>query len=328
MPSIASRPVGTTGYGLMGLTWRPDPVPEPQAHHAMTTALNAGATFWNAGEFYGTPTYNSLHLLNHYFTANPSAADKVVLSVKGAVGPMGPDGSPEGVRRSVDNCLKILDEVKKLDVFECARVDPKTDIEVTVGALAELVRNGKIGGIGLSEVRAETVRRAAKIHPIAAVEVELSLWATEPLTNGVAAACNELGIPLVAYSPLGRGFLTGQIQKAEDIPEGDLRRRFPRFQPENFDKNMELVKQLQGIAEKKGCTAAQLAMSWVKGLNGREGMPTIIPIPGATTEERILENVKDVALTEAERVEIDEILRKANVVGGRYDESHAALLEG
>ena len=312
----------------MGLTWRPNPVPESQAHHAMTTALNSGATYWNAGEFYGTPTYNSLHVLNHYFTANPSAAEKVVLCVKGAVGPQGPDASPEGVRKSVENCLKTLGGVKKLDVFECARVDPKTEIEVTIKALGELVKEGKIGGIGLSEVRAETVRRAAKVHPIAAVEVELSLWATEPLTNGVAAACNELGIPLVAYSPLGRGFLTGQIKKAEDIPEGDFRRTLPRFQPENFGKNMELVRELQTIAEKKGCTAAQLAMAWVKGLNGKEGMPPIIPIPGATTEERILENMKDVALSDAERDEIDDILQKANIIGGRYGEGHAKLLEG
>lgn len=313
----------------MGLTWRPNPVPESQAHHVMTVALDSGATYWNAGEFYGTPTYNSLHLLNRYFTANPSAAEKVVLCVKGCLTPQGPDGSPEGVRKSVENSLKILGGMKKLDVFECGRVDPNTEIEITIKALGELVKEGKIGGIGLTEVRAETVRRAAKVHPIASVEVELSLWATEPLTNGVAAACHELGIPVVAYSPLGRGFLTGQIKKPEDLPEGDFRRALPRFQPESFDQNMKLVRELQGIAEKKGCTAAQLAMGWVKGLNGKEGMPTIIPIPGATTEERVLENMKDVALSDAERDEIDEILKEANIIGGRYPEGFLTkLLEG
>ena len=248
-----------------------------------------------------------------------------MLNVKGAVGPKGPDGSPEGVRRSVENCLKLLDGTKKLDIFECGRVDPNTEIEVTVKALAELVQEGKIGGIGLSEVRAETIRRAAKVHPIASVEVELSLWATEPLTNGIAAACKELDIPLVAYSPLGRGFLTGQIKTLEDIPEGDHRRGLPRFQPGNFEKNMELVKELQGIADKKGCTTAQLAIGWVKGLNGKEGMPLIIPIPGATTEERVEENMKDVKLSEAEDKEIEKILQKANVIGGRYEKGHIWL---
>ena len=253
-----------------------------------------------------------------------------MLNIKGTIdgATFQPDGSPEGIRRSVENCLKLLDGKKKIDIFECARVDPKVEVEVSIKALAELVKEGKIGGIGISEVRAETIRRAAKVHPIAAVEVELSLWATEPLTNGVADACYELGIPLVAYSPLGRGFLTGQIKEVEDIPEGDLRRRFDRFQPENFEKNLDLVRELQKIADKKGCSAAQLAMGWVMGLNGKKGMPTIIPIPGASSEERVKENTATVYLSEQEEQDIAAILAKAEVHGGRYNDHAVRLLEG
>lgn len=184
----------------------------------MKAAVNSGSNLWNGGEFYGTPEYNSLHLLNRYFTKYPEDADSVVLSIKGGLRNMAPDGSPEGIRASVDNTLKLLNGKKTLDIFECARVDPKTPIETTIAALAEYVKAGKIKGIGLSEVKAETIRRAHKVHPIAAVEVEISLWATEPLSNGVVDVCAELGIPVVAYSPIGRGFLSGQIKKVEDIP--------------------------------------------------------------------------------------------------------------
>ncbi len=297
----------------------------------MKAALNTGANFWNGGEFYGTPEYNSLHLLNRYFSTYPEDADKVVLSIKGGINPgtMSPDGSEKGVRRSVDDCLKTLDGKKTLDIFECARVDPNTPIETTIGVLAACVKEGKIKGISLSEVRAETIRRAHKVHPICAVEVEFSLWATDILTNGIAATCAELGIPVVAYSPLGRGFLTGQIKSIDDIPEGDFRRHLPRFQPDVFEKNLELVTQLEKIAEKKGCKPSQLAMAWVKSFSGKPGMPTMIPIPGATTEERVVENSKDVVLGKEDLEAIDEILRNAVVAGDRYPEGPLkALMNG
>ena len=198
-------------------------MPTEEALKAMRTALQLGANFWNGGELYGPPDHNSLQLLAQYFTKYPEDADKVVLSIKGGASPSGPDGSEVGVRRSVDNCLKLLDGKKKLDMFECARVDPKVPIEETIKVLATYVKEGKIGGISLSEVRAESIRRAAKVHPICAVEVEVSLWSTDPLTNGIASTCKELDIPLVAYSPLGRGFLTGDIRKKSDLGEGDMR---------------------------------------------------------------------------------------------------------
>ena len=240
---------------------------------------------------------------------------------------MQPDGSEEGVRRSVDNCLKVLDGKKKLDLFECARVDPNTPIETTIAALAKYVEAGKLGGISLSEVKADTIRRAAKIHPISAVEVEVSLWQTNMLDNGVASTCAELGIPIIAYSPLGRGFLTGQIKKPEDIPEGDFRKFSPRFQPDVFHKNLELVKELEKVAEKKKCTPAQLALAWVRQLSEKPGMPTFIPIPGARTEDRVNENMGIVKLDQQDLAEIDKILSEAVVIGTRYPEAHMHLLE-
>jgi pyridoxine 4-dehydrogenase len=175
----------------------------------MRTALSRGANFWNGGELYGNQERNSLHLLNEYFTKYPGDAEKIVLSIKGGLAPgeLRPDGSQKNVKRSIDECLKVLDGKKSLDLFECARVDPKTPIGDTVSYIAEYVKAGKLGGISLSEVGAKTIRKAHSVHPIAAVEVEFSLWVTDILENGVAATCAELGIPIIAYSPLGRGFL-------------------------------------------------------------------------------------------------------------------------
>lgn len=295
----------------------------------MRTALSHGANFWNGGEFYGTPDYNSLHLLSRYFEKYPADAEKVVLSIKGGLSAnMVPDGSEKNVRRSVDACLAMLEGKKKLDIFECARVDPKTPVETTVEVLATYVKEGKLGGISLSEVKAETIRRAHKVHPICSVEVELSLWSTEILTNGVAATCAELGIPVVAYSPLGRGFLTGEIKSRSDLGEGDMRRRMPRFQDDVFDKNLKLVDELQKLAKKKNCTGAQLALAWVRQLSGAEGMPVIIPIPGATTEERVIENMKDVTLDKADMDEINEILGKTEIHGARYPVALQHLCDG
>ena len=203
MPELVGKTVGPVGYGLMGIQTI------TYLDSSMRTALSLGANNWNGGELYGSPERNSLHLLNEYFTKYPGDAEKVVLSIKGGLkkGEMAPDGSRENIRRSIDECLKVLDGKKSLDLFECARVDPKTPIEETVGYIAEYVKEGKLGGISLSEVGPQSIRKAHAAHPISAVEVEFSLWSTEILENGVAATCAELGIPIIAYSPLGRGFL-------------------------------------------------------------------------------------------------------------------------
>lgn len=326
---IAGQKVHTTGYGMMGLTWRQQPQPQAKSIATMRGALASGANFWNGGEFYGTPEQNSLHLLNEYFTQFPDDAEKVVISIKGGMGADGmPDGSPEGTKRSIENCLRILDGKKKLDIWEAARVDPKTPIEITMRAAAEFVKAGKIGGVALSECSADTIRRAAKVTKIEAVEVEYSLWATEIKDNGVADACKELGIPIVAYSPLGRGFLTGQIRKFEDIPEGDFRRMVPRFQPGAFEKNFKLVEELEKIANKKGCTPGQAGIAYVKAQSGKDGMPLLIPIPGATTKERVEENMVDVELSKEEVKEIDELMASIEVEGGRYPDFLSGLNYG
>ncbi|KAK2626942.1 hypothetical protein QTJ16_004117 [Diplocarpon rosae] len=328
MPEILGKEIGPIGYGLMGLTWRKSPPSEEQSFAAMRASLTAGANFWNAGEFYGTPSYNSLTLLNKYFTRYPEDASKVVLSIKGGLVNMRPDGSPEGIKTSVENCLRLLDGKKSIDIFECARVDKRVPVETTMRALEEYVRAGKIGGIALSEVSAETVRRAAKVTKIVAVEVELSLWSLDILSNGVAAAAAEHGIPIVAYSPIGRGMLTGEIKSPDDIPDGDMRKTMPRFLPENFSRNLDLVNALQKIARRKGVTPAQLAIAWLRAISKKDGNPEIIPIPGASTEARVLENSKDVTLDADELKDIETILKGFEVKGERYDEHGMAHAEG
>jgi len=312
----------------MGLTWRPDPQPIEESFKAIRAAIDSGCVMFNGGEFYGPEDFNSLTLLNQYFTKYPEDASRVILSVKGGLHNMHPDGSPEGVKRSVENCLRLLDGKKSIDIFEPARVDKNVPIETTLKALEEYVKAGKIGGIALSEVSAATIERAVKVTKIVAVEAELSLWSLDILSNGVAAACAKYEIPIVAYSPIGRGILTGEIKKPSDIPEDDFRRHMPRFSEENFEKNMDLVRKLQTIAEKKGCTPAQLALSWVRHLSKKDGNPEIIPVPGATKPERVYENAKEVELTSSDSAEIDSILESFEVAGGRYGGAQAAHMEG
>jgi len=207
MPQLNGQEVGPIGYGLMGFTWRPEPVSHEQAFKAMRTALSKGMNFWNGGEFYGTPEVNSLTLLESYFAQYPEDADKVLLSIKGAINPDGfrNSGAPEEIRRSIDTCLKLLKGRKKIDFFECARRDPQVPLEVTFGAIQEYIDKGLVGAISLSEVSAATIHEAVKITKVAFVEVELSLFCTDIFTNGVADACAHYNIPIVAYSPLSRG---------------------------------------------------------------------------------------------------------------------------
>lgn len=298
-----------------------DPVPDEVAFKVLKAALAHGANVWNGADFYGTPDANSLHLLNRYFTAYPEDAEKVVICIKSGVVDMATfqlDMSAEGMRKMVDNANKILDGKKKLDIFGPARVVAGTPVEETVGALGEMVKEGKIGGIQLVEVGAETIRRAAKVHRIDMVEAEVSLWATEVLHNGVAETCGELGIVISAHTPLGAGMLTGKIQTPDHFHEKDHHRKFPRFVPENFPKNLALVNELQKVAKAKGCTPPQLALSWIRAQSKRPGMAFMVPIPSARSESRIPENCKDVDLTEEDLKEIDVILANFPVAGGRF----------
>ncbi|KAL6242804.1 hypothetical protein RBB50_010450 [Rhinocladiella similis] len=319
MPTILKRQIGPVGFGLMGLTRPIDPPSQEQSFRAMNAALESGANYWNGGEFYGTPERNTLHLLNEYFSTYPEKESQVVLCIKGnrTPGTLEFDGSEKGVRRSVNECLRVLDGKKSLDIFECARVDPRTPIEETIGVLAQCVREGKIKGIGLSEVGEETIRRAAKVHPIAQVEVELSLWTPNVLHNGVAKACAELCIPLMAYAPLSRGGLTNQVSDKSELPAH--LKIFPRFQGEALAGNLRLTKEVEKLAQRRGCTTPRIALAWVRAQSSRNELGTIIPLPGAEREEWVRENCNtDVQLIEAELQELDEIMRQNPINGMRY----------
>jgi pyridoxine 4-dehydrogenase len=314
----------------------------------MKAALDSGANMWNGGELYSSPAgENSATLLEKYFAKYPEDVDKVVICIKGCVGDpakgaIHPDGSPEESKRSVEATIQQLGgRKKKVEMFEAARLDKKTPLATQLGGLAEYVDKGLVGGISLSEVSAATIHEAVKITKIVAVEVELSMWSTDVLTNGVAAACAQYNIPLVAYSPLGRGvrlspplppsrhtlqnlrltssqMLAGRFKSAADIPEGDFRKNYPRFQPENFDVNLQLVEQVKKLADKKGCTPAQLAIAWVRAIGKRPGMPVIIPIPSGSHPDRVKENMTQVELSDAEYEEINDTLAKFEVIGTRY----------
>lgn len=317
---------GPTGLGLMGLTWRANPTPDTEAFKLLSAAIEDGAVFWSTAEIYGMPDPTAgLQLVRRYFEAHPEHKDKVTLFVKGCsdLKTMAPTTTRDGIRQSITNCLEILGGVKTIDVFGPARMDPSVPLTETMTALNELVGEGKIRGIGLSEVGASTLEKAHAIAPLSLVEVEFSLWSTEILTNGVAASAKKIGVPIVAYSPLGRGFLTGQIRSPSDIPAGDIRLYLDRFQPENFDKNLALVEKLKEAAAKKQVTPAQLALAWVRANVNTPSTGAIIPIPGATAASRVKENTKLVELSSEEKAQLDEIISSFSVQGGRYN----AMLE-
>ncbi|KAL2824218.1 NADP-dependent oxidoreductase domain-containing protein [Aspergillus cavernicola] len=322
MTEITGKQAGPIGLGLMGLTWRATPPPQEQAFDTLRAALDNGCNCWNGADFYGTPDYNSLVLVERYFEKYPEDADKVILSIKGGVNPdtHQVDGSPENTRRCLDNYIAQLKGRKRIDIFEFGRRDPNVPLEVTFKVIEEeYVKTGKIGGIGLSEVRAETIHEAVKWTKIVVVEAELSMFTLDILENGVADACTQYGIPIVAYSPMGRGLLTGQMKKFEDLPKDSLllQFNFPRFQAENFDQNVQLVHKVEEIAQQKGCTPAQLAVNWVRAL-GRRSKATIIPIPGASTVARVEENSQLFEITDEEMAQIDGILEGFTAAGERY----------
>lgn len=325
--TIVDRPVGPIGFGMISLMNPSKAVSTSDAIAVLKAALNAGSNFWNAGTHYGTPEWNSLHLLKAYFEKYPDDVDKVVVCVKGgfdrAKGK--PNAHAEGVQESVEECLGIIDGTYRIDVFEPARLDPDVAVEETIGAAAEYVKAGKVGGVGISECSAASLRKAAAVTPIAMVEMELSLFETTILHDGVADACKQLNIPIVAYSPLGRGFLTGQLRKYEDMAENDLRRHLPRFSPQNFPSNMNLVEGVEEIARRKSCNAGQVALAWVAKQSSVVGVP-VMPIPGTSSISRLQENLNLIDLTEEEVRQINLVLERSEVKGERYPPGHTKYL--
>ncbi|KAF5592649.1 aldo keto reductase [Fusarium pseudoanthophilum] len=320
---ILGKQVGPIGFGLMGLTARP--LPDEDAFAAIRTAIDSGCNWFNGGEFYGPPDANSLALMRRYLERYPEDADRIVLTIKGGLGPnYVPLGTKENIRRSIDDCLETLGPVGRIASFEIGRKDPNVDYEEdTLAAISDYVKDGKIDGISCSEINANTLRSAAKKFKITALEIELSLFTTDPLTNGLLEVCGELDIPVLAYSPLGRGFLGGQIKSVEDLPENDMRAKIhPRWQGDNFRKNVQLVEDIEALAKKKGCTVSQIAINWLLSLSRRPGMPTIVPIPGSTKPGRIRENATIIDLTEEDLRDIDTLLASFTPAGDRYPPQH------
>ena len=233
------------------------------------------------------------------------------------------NGRPEYVYRACDASLKRLG-VDEIDLYYLHRVDPQVPIEETVGAMGDLVQLGKVRFIGLSEASAETIRRAHKVHPISALQTEYSLWTRDP-EDDVLPTCRELGIGFVAYSPLGRGFLTGQIRSPEDLAEDDFRRNSPRFQGDNFQRNLDLVARVEEIASEKGCTPAQLALAWLLA-QGED----IVPIPGSKTRKHLEENAAavNVEITPDDHSRINDVAPLGVAAGARYPEAGMRLVNG